>query len=60
MPDYRAYFIGRDGHFLGAKILSDCPDDELAKKAAERLVNGHGVELWDRDRLIIRYPPNKK
>jgi hypothetical protein len=60
MPDYRAYFIGWDGHFLGAEILSDCPDDETAKKAAERLVNGHGVELRDHDRLIIRYPSQKE
>jgi hypothetical protein len=58
MPDYRVYFIGRDGHFLGAEILSECHDDESAKKAAERLVDGHDIELWDRDRLIIRYGPD--
>jgi hypothetical protein len=60
MPNYRAYFIGSDGHFLGAEVLSDCPDDGSAKKAAERLANRHNVELWDRHRLIIRYPDNKE
>jgi hypothetical protein len=55
MPDYRVYIIGREGHFLGAKILSKCPDDDSAKRAAEQLVDGHGVELWDRDRLVARF-----
>jgi hypothetical protein len=54
MPDYRAYIVGRDGHFLGGESLSECPDDEAAKNAAQRLVNGHDVELFDRHRLIIR------
>ena len=52
MPDYCVYICGQDGHFLGAEILSECLDDESAKKAAERLANGHDLELWNRDRLI--------
>jgi hypothetical protein len=46
--------MGRDGHFLGAEILSNCADDEAAKNAAQKLVDGHDVELWDRDRMIVR------
>jgi hypothetical protein len=60
MPNYRAYIIGEDGHFLGAEILSECADDEAAEKAAQKLVNGHDVELWDRDRLVIRLSSKKK
>jgi hypothetical protein len=60
MPDYRAYIISREGHFLGAEILSECADDEAAEKAAQKLVNGHDVELWDRDRLVIRLSSKKK
>jgi hypothetical protein len=60
MPDYRAYIIGRDGHFLGAELLSECPDEETAKNAARKLVGGHDVELWDRNRLIIRLSSNKE
>jgi hypothetical protein len=54
MPDYRAYIIGIDGHFLRAEFLSNHPDDATAIEAAEQLVDGHDVELWDRDRMVIR------
>jgi len=45
VPDYRAYIIGQDGHFLSAEILSECADDEAAKKAAQKPVGRHNVEL---------------
>jgi hypothetical protein len=51
MPGYRAYIIGIDGHFLRAVELV-CPDDEIAKEYAGRLVDGHDVELWQGDRKI--------
>ena len=60
MPNYRAYIIGEDGHFLGAEILSECADDEAAAKAAQKLLDGHDVELWDRNRLVIRLSSEKK
>jgi hypothetical protein len=44
MPYYRAYIIGRDGHFAKAVEL-DCADDEAATESAKQLVNGHDVEL---------------
>jgi hypothetical protein len=47
MPDYRAYIVGRDGHFFGAEFLSECADEEAAKNAAQRPVDRHDVELWD-------------
>ena len=54
MPDYRAYIIGSDGHFQKA-VPFDCVDDEAAKQQAKHLVNGYGVELWQRDRKIATY-----
>ena len=60
MPNYLAYIIGEDGHFLGAEILSERADDEVAEKAAQKLANGHDGELWDRDRLVIRLSKEKK
>jgi hypothetical protein len=60
MPDYRAYIIGQDGHFLSGEILSECADDEAAEKAAQKLVGGHHVELWDSSRLVIRLLSKKK
>jgi hypothetical protein len=60
VPDYRAYIVSQEGHFLGAEILSECADDEAAEKAAQKLLGGHDVELWDRDRLVIRLLSKKK
>ena len=57
MREYRAYILGIDGHrFLKvAQFASDQPDDPTAMKAAERLVDGHDVELWDCARLVARF-----
>jgi hypothetical protein len=59
MPDYRVYIIGDiDGHrFTRAKFLSNHPDDATAIAAAKKLIDGHDVELWDRNRLVARFGP---
>jgi|SRR5580692_9314510 hypothetical protein len=44
MTHYRAYLIGRDSHLIKA-VDFNCDDDEAAKKRAERMVDGHDVEL---------------
>jgi hypothetical protein len=54
MPEYRAYIIGSDGHFHSSVQL-DCTDDEVAKEQAKQLVDGHDVELWQRDRKIAKF-----
>jgi hypothetical protein len=55
MPDYRAYIVDRDGHFLTFSAL-ECADDEDAKQQAQQLVDGHDVELWQRDRKVMTFP----
>jgi hypothetical protein len=59
MPDYRAYLIGSDGHFFNSVAL-DAPDDEAAIVTAKQLVDGHDVELWQRDRKIGKFDQKKK
>jgi hypothetical protein len=56
MSDYRVYIIGIDGHrFIKAdQFMSNHPDDATAMKAAEQLVDGYDVELWDCARLVGR------
>jgi hypothetical protein len=54
MPDYRAYLIGTDGHFFKSVVL-DADDDAEAIAAARQLVDGHDVELWQRDRKIAKF-----
>jgi hypothetical protein len=52
MPEYRAYTIGDEGHFIDAAPLI-CEDDDTAIKQAEQLVNGRAIELWSGKR--VRY-----
>jgi hypothetical protein len=59
MDDYRAYIIGRDGHFQNSVSL-DCGDDDEAKDQAKQLVDGHDVELWQRDRKIAMFERQPK
>ena len=54
MTDYRVYVIGSDGHFVKA-ILLDCADDRAAMESAKQFINGHDIELWQRDRRIARF-----
>jgi hypothetical protein len=53
MPEYRAYQGGLDGHFIGFEPLV-CVDDAEATKKAQRLIDGHDVELWSGDRMVVR------
>ena len=57
MPEYRAYILGIDGHrfIRAADFLSDHPNDAAAMKAAEQLVDGHDVELWEGRQLVARF-----
>jgi hypothetical protein len=59
MPEYRAYIIGSDGHFVSSVPL-ECADDAVATKQAERLVDGQDIELWQRDRKVARFEHRPK
>ena len=51
---YRVYVIGRDGHFIRSIDLS-CVDDSAAIESAKQLIDGHDLELWQRERKIARF-----
>jgi hypothetical protein len=57
MAEYRAYTIGRDGHFMAVKALT-CADDAEAIAKAKPLVDGHDIELWSGDRFVARLEAN--
>jgi hypothetical protein len=59
MPEYRAYIVGSDGHFLDAVELT-CDDDEAAIKQAATLVDGHDIELRQLHRQIIKFNRKQK
>jgi hypothetical protein len=52
MADYRAYTVGLDGHFIGFEPLV-CRDDDEAVSKAKQLLDGHDIEVWCADRLVI-------
>jgi hypothetical protein len=57
MLGYRAYIFGPDGHIKNrVEFFADDEDD--AKEQAERLVDGHAVELWLEARMIARFEPH--
>jgi hypothetical protein len=59
MGDYRIYVIGGDGHFMRA-IQLDCPNDNAAIESAKQFIDGHDIELWQRDRRIARFDTRPK
>jgi hypothetical protein len=55
MAEYRAYIVGDDEHFLGYEPLV-CGDEAEAIELARRLCDGHDIELWCLERMVIRLP----
>ena len=51
VQDYRAYFVGPDGHVQNCVDLR-CADDAEAIRLAKQLFDGRDVELWQLDRKI--------
>jgi hypothetical protein len=49
--DYRAYILDEKGHIIALREL-DAVDDRDAVQQAQSIVDGHDVELWQRDRKI--------
>jgi hypothetical protein len=43
MQEYRAYFMGEDGH-ISWRVDLVCPNEEIAQERAMALVDGHDVE----------------
>jgi hypothetical protein len=54
MQHHKFYFIGHDGRFFKAIDLS-CEDDSAAIAATKPLIDGHDLELGQRDRRIARF-----
>jgi len=57
VADYRAYFVGSDGHFVRFVGLS-CSDDAEAIEQARRLIESQDIELWSGNRFIVRLQKN--
>ncbi len=53
MSYYRAYIIGRDGHFQKAVQL-DSANDNAAIESAKQLIDDYDVEVWQQDSLVTK------
>jgi hypothetical protein len=56
MSEFRVYVIGHDGHIVQRIELDQCQNEEEAREAAKRLVDGHDIELWESAHQIERFP----
>jgi hypothetical protein len=59
MSDYRVYVVDDDDH-IKDRIELDCADDSAAIEYAKQYLNGHDIELWQRDRRIARFDSRPK
>ena len=53
MPEYRAYIVGEDGHFIGYEPMV-CANDSEATEKAKRLADRGPVELWSGPHMVTR------
>jgi len=60
MCAYRIYELTADDHVAGPPLTIDCPDDATAvERAKERLIH-RIIEVWAKDRCVIRMHPNPR
>jgi hypothetical protein len=59
MPEYRFYFIKRDGHIDRPPIALDFPKDADALAQAKQYVDGNAVEIWQGARIVAHLDPKK-
>jgi len=60
MSEYRFYSIRRSGHVAGPPITYEAPRDVDAVKEAQRLLNGHDIEIWQGARVVAYLVPDQK
>ena len=58
MPEYRAYFVGADGIFVGFEPMI-CRDDAEAITSARRLLNHQDIEVWNCERFVLKLEAKK-
>jgi hypothetical protein len=62
MVGYRLYCINQSGSIVGVED-AHCPSDQDALEHARSLLDDkdhcHGIEVWERARLVGRVPENR-
>jgi hypothetical protein len=50
---YRVFVLRADGHIVEARILDGCVSDDEAIERARQMLDGHDLEVWDRNRRLV-------
>jgi hypothetical protein len=58
MAEYRAYFIGRDGHIAETSLV--CSDDAAAIRQVKLFVGEFVIEIWNGSRVVTRLEAKTK
>ena len=56
MPEYRIYTVSHLKQFIGVRSI-ECPDDDTAISEAQRMLEGHSLEVWQLDRFVVHLSP---
>ncbi len=59
MKEYRAYVVGHSGGFLRFEGFVS-PNDAAAIEHAKQFVDGHDIELWNLERLVVKFNHQEK
>jgi hypothetical protein len=51
---YRAYSLGRDGHFHGLPRVIEADSDDEALTVARQYVDGYDIEVWEGQRRVAK------
>jgi hypothetical protein len=57
MPAYRLYTLTPDKHIQAPPEVVECADDEAAIEQAKQILDGHTIEVWQKDRRVIQLEP---
>jgi hypothetical protein len=55
MSEYRIYRLDKNGRIADADEVIDCDTDQQAIERAKQMVNGHGIEVWQRARRVVEF-----
>ena len=53
MSEYRAYIVGAESHVYACRKMV-CSNDGEAVTGAMRLLDGHDIEVWQRERFVAK------
>jgi hypothetical protein len=56
MPKYSIFFRDPTHYITPPAKIIECADDQEAIQKAKQFIDGRDIELWEKARLIARFP----